>query len=250
MQQGQAKQRDLQLGQSSMFETFDEEVSVGQKNGKHVEEWSESDRLKFEKESIGFYITGHPLDRFTKDLSWFTDATSASVVESGSSKKVSIAGIPMKHLPKTTRKGDKMGIVTLEDLHGSIEVILWPEIYAEVESIILAEEPILVRGEVDSDGNLPKVIAKEVFPLIQAKQRFQGRVMIHFRTLGLEKETLLAVKEILATNKGNNDTRLHFIFPDNKERVVTVSDDLRIQPSDEVIEQIQSLLGEDAILFE
>ncbi|MZG54057.1 MAG: DNA polymerase III subunit alpha [Nitrospinae bacterium] len=250
MEQGQAKQRDRQLGQSSMFDTFDEEISKENKNGNHVEEWSETDRLKFEKESIGFYITGHPLDRFTKDLSWFTDATSASVVESGSSKTVSIAGIPIKHLPKTTRKGDKMGIITLEDLHGSIEVILWPEIYAEVESILLAEEPILVKGEVDSEGNLPKVIAKEVFPLVQAKQRFQGRVMIHFRTLGLEKETLLAVKEILAANKGNNDTRLHFISPDNKERVVTVSDDLRIQPSDEVIEQIQSLLGEDAILFE
>ena len=86
--------------------------------------------------------------------------------------------------------------------------------------------------------------------MIQAKQRFQGRVMIHFRTLGLEKETLIAVKEILAANKGNNDTRLHFISPDNEERVVTVSDDLRIQPSDEVIEQIHSLLGEGAILFE
>ena len=119
-----------------------------------------------------------------------------------------------------------------------------------MESILLAEEPILVKGEVDSEGNMPKVIAKEVFPLIQAKQRFQGRVMIHFRTLGLEKETLFAVKEILAANQGNNDTRLHFISPDNTERVVTVSDDLRIQPSDEVIAQIQSLLGEDAILFE
>ncbi len=250
MEQGQKKQRDQQLGQSSMFDTFAEDVAPEQGNGNHVEEWNETDRLKFEKESIGFYITGHPLDRFTKDLAWFTDATSASVAEAGSSKTVSIAGIPIKHLPKTTRKGDKMGIITLEDLHGSIEVILWPEIYTEVESVLLAEEPILVKGEVDSEGNMPKVIAKEVFPLIQAKQRFQGRVMIHFRTLGLEKETLFAVKEILAANKGNNDTRLHFISPDNKERVVTVSDDLRIQPSDEVIAQIQSLLGEDAILFE
>jgi len=250
MEQGQKKQRDQQLGQSSMFDTFAEDVAPEQGNGNHVEEWNETDRLKFEKESIGFYITGHPLDRFTKDLAWFTDATSASVAEAGSSKTVSIAGIPIKHLPKTTRKGDKMGIITLEDLHGSIEVILWPEIYTEVESVLLAEEPILVKGEVDSEGNMPKVIAKEVFPLIQAKQRFQGRVMIHFRTLGLEKETLFAVKEILAANKGNNDTRLHFISPDNKERVVTVSDDLRIQPSDEVIAQIQSLLGDDAILFE
>ena len=250
MEQGQAKQRDQQLGQSSMFDTFAEEVVPEESNGNKVEEWDEIDRLKFEKESIGFYITGHPLDRFTKDLSWFTDATSASVAEAGSSKSVSLAGIPIKNLPKTTRKGDKMGIVTLEDLHGSIEVILWPEIYAEVESLILGEEPILVKGEVDSEGTMPKVIAKEVFPLIQAKQRFQGRVMIHFRTLGLEKQTLMAVKDILAAHKGNNDTRLHFVSPDNNERVVTVSQDLRIQPSDEVIEEIQSLLGEDAIVFE
>tara|TARA_Y100001936_G_scaffold127360_2_gene124723 strand:- start:85 stop:2328 length:2244 start_codon:yes stop_codon:yes gene_type:complete len=250
MEQGQAKQRDKQLGQSSMFDVFAEDVVVEKDNGDHVNEWNEMDRLKFEKESIGFYITGHPLDRFGKDLAWFTDATSASVAESGNGKAVSIAGVPIKHLPKTTRKGDKMGIITLEDLHGSIEVILWPEIYANVESLLLTEEPILVKGQVDSDGNIPKVIAKDVFPLIQAKQRFQGKVMIHFRTLGLEKETLYAVKEILAANKGNNDTRLHFISPDNEERVVTVSEDLRIQPSDEVIEQIQSLLGEDAILFE
>jgi len=250
MEQGQAKQRDKQLGQSSMFDTFAKDHVFEKGNGSHFDEWNEMDRLKFEKESIGFYITGHPLDRFNRDLAWFTDATSASVAESGISKTVSIAGIPIKHLPKTTRKGDKMGIVTLEDLHGSIEVILWPEIYAEVESLLQTEEPILVKGQVDSEGNMPKVIAKEVFPLIQAKQRFKGRVMIHFRTLGLEKDTLYAVKEILAANKGNNDTRLHFISPDNKERVVTVSENLRIQPSDEVIEQIQSLLGEDAILFE
>lgn len=250
MEQGQTKQRDRQLGQASMFDDFEEDAAAENVSGSPVEEWDEIDRLKFEKESIGFYITGHPLDRFTKDLAWFTDATSASVAESGSSKAVSIAGIPIKRTSKTTRKGDKMGIVTLEDLHGSIEVILWPEIYAEVESLLLAEEPVLVKGEVDSEGNMPKVIAKEVFPLSQAKQRFQGRVMIHFRTLGLEKETLYAVKEILAANKGNNDTRLHFISPDNKERIVTVSEGLRVQPSDEVIEQIQSLLGEDAILFE
>ena len=114
MEQGQKKQRDQQLGQSSMFDTFLENVASEQSNGNHVEEWNETDRLKFEKESIGFYITGHPLDRFTKDLSWFTDATSASVAEATSNKIVSIAGIPIKHLPKTTRKGDKMGIITLD----------------------------------------------------------------------------------------------------------------------------------------
>ena len=68
--------------------------------------------------------------------------------------------------------------------------------------------------------------------------------------MGLERATLLAVKEILASHKGNNDTRLHFIFPDDKERVVTVADELRIKPSDEVLSKIELLLGEGAILFE
>jgi DNA polymerase-3 subunit alpha len=203
-----------------------------------------------EKESIGFYITGHPLDEFTRELAWFTDATSASIAESGNKKKVSLAGIPIKHLPKTTRKGDKMGIITLEDLHGSVEVILWPEIYSGAQELLLDEVPLLVKGEVDAEGSMPKVIASEVFPLAQASQNFQGKVMIHFRTLGLERETLMAVKKILASHKGNIDTRLHFIFPDNKERVVKVAEELRIKPSDELLGQIESLLGEDAILFE
>ena len=114
----------------------------------------------------------------------------------------------------------------------------------------MAEEPLLVKGEVDSEGTMPKVIANSVFPLSQAKQHFHGRVLIHFRTLGLERHTLEAVKEILASHPGTNDTRLHFIFPDEKERVVTVANELRIQPSDDVIAQIEELLGEGAIIFE
>ncbi len=250
MERGQGTQRDKELGQSSMFDSFADDVEQNKQPALVVEEWSDADRLSLEKESIGFYITGHPLDGFTRELSWFTDATSASIAEAGNGKSVSLAGIPIKHLPKTTRKGDKMGIITLEDLQGSVEVILWPEIYTAALELLLAEEPLLVKGEVDSEGNMPKVIAKSVFPLAQAKQHFHGRVLIHFRTPGLERETLEAVKEILASHKGTNDTRLHFVFPNNKERVVTVAEELRIQPSDEVIQQIEALLGEDAILFE
>ena len=77
------------------------------------------------------------------------------------------------------------GIITLEDLQGSVEVILWPEIYSKVQELLLKEEPLLVKGEVDAEGSLPKVIATELFPLAQANQHFQGKVMIHFMTLGL-----------------------------------------------------------------
>ena len=250
MEQGQSKQRDRELGQASLLELFEEEQESASTAENSIPEWNEHDRLKNEKEAIGFYITGHPLERYQKDLSWFTDATSATIAEGSSPKAVSIAGIPIKVLPKTTRKGDKMAIVTLEDLHGSLEVILWPETFAGVEKLLTDEEALLVKGEVDADSNLPKVIAQSVIPLSEAKAHWKGKVHINIRTPGLEKETLEEVKEILAAHKGNNETFIHFLFPDNHIRVLSVENHLRIQPSDEVIHEIESVLGEDTVRFE
>ncbi len=250
MELGQTKQRDRQLGQSNMFDVFEETEKNDPEKVLNEEEWNEQDRLRFEKEAIGFYITGHPLERFSKDLSWFTDATTASILEGNGPKEVSFAGIPIKLLTKNTRKGDRMGIATMEDLQGSVEVILWPELFAECEKLFLEEEPVLIKGKVDADGNFPKVIADKVFPLAEAKNHWKGKVHIQLRTPGLERETLLAVKNILAGHKGTNETFLHFIFPDNHTRQIQVEDQLRIQPSDEVIHEIEAVLGKDTIRFE
>jgi DNA polymerase-3 subunit alpha len=249
MEMGQAKQRDRLLGQSSMFEVFEEE---GQEAGSigSIKDWSDHERLKYEKETIGFYVSGHPLKHFANELAWFTDASSASIIENSTGSEVSIAGIPGKVLPKTTRRGDKMAIVTLEDLNGSIEVILWPEIYAITENILSDDDPILVKGNVDSDGNQPKVIAKEVCLLKEAKKHWKGKVHIHFRTPGLEKETLLAIKKIFSNHKCNNEIFLDFLFPDNKVRRLSVGEKIKIQPCDEIIQEIEAVLGEDSIRFE
>ncbi len=250
MERGQTRQRDRQLGQASMFDLFEEQEEQTGDPPPDVEDWDESQRLKYEKETLGFYVSGHPLDRFAKDLAWFTDYTSAGIAEAGNGTAVTLAGVPSKLVTKTTRKGDPMGIVTLEDQQGSVEVILWPEIYAASETLLLEDQPLLVKGTVDSDGNLPKVIGSEVFPLAEAKRHWKGKVHIHLRTPGLERETLVAVKDILAAHRGSNETFLHFLFPDSREKILRVDDHLRIQPSDEVIEEIETVLGEDSIRFE
>jgi len=249
MEMGQAKQRDRQLGQSSMFEVFEEEGRRAEGTSSQ-KDWSDHERLKYEKETIGFYISGHPLKRFANELAWFTDASSASIIENSTGSEVSLAGIPSKVLPKTTRKGDKMAIVTLEDLNGSVEVILWPEIYAVTENILSGDDPLLVKGSVDSDGNQPKVIAKEVCLLNEAKKFWKGKVHIHFRTPGLEKETLITIKQIFKKYKGNNEIFLEFLFPDNKVRKLSVDNQLKIEPCDEIIQEIEAVLGEDSIRFE
>ena len=168
MDMAQVRQRDRQLGQASMFDAFDDPEEPVISNDS-LEEWKDQDRLKYERETLGFYITGHPLQSFQKEISWFTDANSAVVAESGTGKTVSIAGIPNKIQVKTTKKGDQFGLVTLEDLQGTVEVTIWPEDYALAEPLLKKETPILVKGKVDSEGNMPKVIAKEVVPLAEAK---------------------------------------------------------------------------------
>ena len=246
---GQAKQRDQELGQSSMFEVFEEEKEGGG-NASIAEDWSDHERLKYEKETIGFYISGHPLEQYANELVWFTDASSASILEDNTGSEVSIAGIPDKVLPKTTRKGDKMAIVTLEDLNGSVEVILWPEIYATIENILSDDDPILVQGTVDSDGNQPKVIAKKVCLLKEAKEHWEGKVHIRFRTLGLEKDTLISTKKILEKYKGGNETFVEFLFPSNRVRKLSVDENLKVKPCDEIVQEIEEVLGKDSIRFE
>ena len=249
IEMGQAKQKDDQLGQSSMFEIFEGEKKEAESSNM-LEDWSDRERLKYEKETIGFYISGHPLEQFANELTWFADASSASILENDTSGEVSIAGIPAKVLPKITRKGDKMAIVTLEDLRGSIEVILWPEIYASTEAFLSDDEPILIQGTVDSDGNQPKVIAKKICLLKEAKEHWEGKVHIRFRTPGLEKDTLISIKKILGKYKGGNEAFLEFLFPDNKIRKLSVGENLKIKPCNEIIQEIKAILGEDSIRFE
>jgi DNA polymerase-3 subunit alpha len=251
MDMGQARQRDKQLGQSNMFDTFEEEVASEEPTPSSVvNEWSDHDRLRFEKETIGFYVSGHPLTRYQKDIDWFTDSSSASISEQDNGKAVSLAGVPFKVILKTTRRGDKMALVTLEDLQGTVEVTLWPEIYLAAAELLASDEPILVKGTVDSVDNVPKVIATAVLPLSEAKNHWKGKVHVRIRTPGLEKDMLASVKKVLAEHQGTNPLLVHFIFPDNKNRVRTVESDMKIRPSDAVIHEVEALLGEESIYFE
>ncbi len=248
MEMGQSLQRDRQLGQSSMFDMFEEDTGAEDKeiSASDAEEWSDQERLKYEKETLGFYVSGHPLVRFEKDLAWFSDTNSSLISEEPNGKSVSLGGVPSKLAEKTTKKGDKMGLLTLEDLQGTVEVTLWPELYATIQELVQADEPLLVKGTIDSDGNLPKLIAKEVFPLSEARYNWKGKVNIQLRTPGLERETLMEVKKILDPFPGNNELLLHFIFPDHTPNR-TVRTDMKIQPSEEAIHKIETLLGEGSV---
>ncbi|MFQ5672821.1 MAG: DNA polymerase III subunit alpha [Nitrospinales bacterium] len=249
MDHAQGRQKDQLVGQSSMFDVLEEEAA-GETSEPAVEEWTDRERLSFEKETLGFYISGHPLTRFQREISLFADANTADLPETGNGKVVSLCGVPRKITPRTTKKGDKMANVTLEDLHGTVEVTVWPEVYAAAKDFLASDDPLLVKGKVETGDNSCKLIATEIHLLADVNKRWQGKVHIHFRTAGLEKETLLDVKRILSDYKGDSKLFLHFTSPDKKTTVLSAAESLKVKPSDEVVRKIEAVLGEDSIRFE
>jgi DNA polymerase-3 subunit alpha len=250
MDSAQARKKDKQIGQASMFDLMEDGGDGIELAASAIPEWSDHERLSYEKEILGFYITGHPLVQYKKDLAWFADCDSATLPEKSHGQKVHLGGVPLKIMEKTTKKGGKMAFVTLEDLQGTFEVTVWPETYKEAQALLKAEVPVLVKGDAEVDENSAKVIAQQIYPLADAKKHWQGKIHISFRTPGLERETLLAVKNVLAANKGGNEPLLYFIFPNGKSHVVSVAPELRVQPSDSMVQEIETLLGDNSIRFE
>ena len=143
-----------------------------------------------------------------------------------------------------------MAFLTLEDLEGTTEITLWPEIFATAESLLTSEDPLLIKGKLESGEKFPKIIASAIFPLSEAKKYWKGKLRLSFRAAGLEKQTLLEIKKILLENPGKSEVQLHFVFPNNSTKLLTTDSELSTTPSEEMVHKIENLLGQHSVRFE
>ncbi len=152
-------QRERLSGQRSMFETLQ---TVSQ-TLPEIEEWGESERLLMEKDALGFYITGHPLNRYKKKLEQLSVTPTHEIQDLPDKEDINVGGIPVK-LKKiqTKRKGDLMAYLTIEDLHGTVELIVFPDIYRESVNVISQDSPIIISGQIDKSDKGLKIIAKKI----------------------------------------------------------------------------------------
>ncbi len=111
-----------------------------------LDEWPENILLSFEKEALGFYITGHPLARHAEAIRRFATCDSAGLSDRTDKEEVKICGIVAGLKETITKKGDRMAFVTLEDLSGFVEVVIFSDIYLTAAELLKGEEPILVTG--------------------------------------------------------------------------------------------------------
>jgi DNA polymerase III subunit alpha len=256
MRVGQAHQKNKESNQIDLFGLGSSNGSGGL-NGFHdvypdADEWTPQLKLAFEKESLGFYITGHPLDKYEGRLSRMTSGSIAALKERPVSGDMKAGGVVTGMRLKNTKKGDRYASFQLEDKSGFIEVIVWPETYKRCGETLASDDPILVVGKMDVGEERVQIIANDVTPLEEASRQLPplkkrengGRVHVYLRDPRLTAEDLGALREMLLRYPGKFPVLLH--FPDNNDSVI--ESDLRVSSEAEMLQQVAELFGERVTL--
>ena len=243
-------QKDRNSGQLSFFDTFESEDTFKKEFQQvpDIKEWPQSQLLSFEKALLGFYITGHPLAKYEKALKMLTRNNTATLGELADGQEVSIGGIIAKVKFTFTKKtGEKMAILILEDLKGTVEVLVFPRTFKQVGKYIANDAIVFLKGTINLREDTPKIIANEILPLDEARKKYVQALSIRLYTTGLEKKTLQQLNEILRKHKGSVPVYLNFTTQDKRQLQLSTGRDITVIPSDELLEEVEGLLGQGTV---
>ena len=252
MEVGQKIQREKEQGQESLFETAEiiSNNGHGYQQLPDLEEWPEKVRLGFEKEALGFYITGHPMARFEGAVKRFASCDAAGLAERRDREEVVVCGIIAAIKELNTKKGDRMAFVTLEDLSGFVEVVVFPEAYQAAVEELHGEDPLLVRGTLDVGEESCKLIASEIVALAAYQQRQTKRVHFRLTAPTIDEQQLKNLHGIVLQNPGECETMIHVVIPNRSEAVIRLPNDLKVAACDAILKDTEKLFGYNVTTFE
>lgn len=215
-----------------------------------VEEWSDIEKLNKERETLGFFITGHPLDKYVGRLHGVTSLTTAGLKGRSHQEKVRLAGVVQSLKLKNNKKGDRYATYTLEDKAGGVEVIVWPEAYRRYEAEVHSSQPVLVSGSLDVDEERCQIIANEMAPLDSVAKDEVEQVHIQVPADITTKEDLVALKTVLTEHQGQCHTFLHLLRPDHSETVISLPEQLKVAPTEAMLTAVEQLFGSGVASFQ
>jgi len=250
MEQAQSAQRDKLSGQKSLFGMLpqNEGAKTSALKLPEIPEWQESDRLAFEKETVGFYLTGHPLDSHRQELKMVTTATLAELGEHNG-RAVRVGGLIKSKKEILSKAGDRMAFITLEDITGTAEVVIFPKTFADCAALLESDQPLVVQGKAESDEQMGKVIADEVVSLTEACQRYTDRAIILLRADRVSRIRMTEVKKLILQHHGPCPVRLVMHFDKRGEVDIEIPGDFTVMPSRTFAGAVAEKLGYAAVNF-
>ena len=248
IQYGQSYKDHSSKGQSSLFEggsgaqTFVHYPSLSQ-----VEPWNELEKLSREKAVLGFYVSGHPLLKYEKEIKAFATArfSNASSVKSGSI--VRVAGIISAVKKKIDKKGSMMAFLTLEDFSGKGECIVFSDVYRRYQNFLNDESMVMVVGNAEQNGDSLRIIVKEIYPMEAVRERFTKSVNLAINLDEVGEKTIDALCKIVEEHQGRSVCYFNVSYAVGKKPLKLQATKFAVELTDEFIVQVENILGPNSV---
>jgi len=251
---GQKIQQERESAQVSLFGMAEiVRNSAGSNGGNRlpdIPEWDEKYRLGCEKEAIGFFISGHPLDRYVADMRRFSTVDSLSILDAKEKSEIKISGVTTSLKEILTKKGDRMAFITLEDLAGSLEVVVFSDVYARCSELLRTDDPIHVTGTVEHGEKGAKVMASDIVPLRDLVERGTHRVNFTIDAKEADTGKLDTLKTIIARYQGACRSFLHLDIENGSRVTIKLPDPYKVAAVEELTVEVSNLFGYNAVSFE
>ncbi|MFC1533545.1 DNA polymerase III subunit alpha [Thermodesulfobacteriota bacterium] len=209
----------------------------------NIDEWNEKEKLTKEKEALGFYITGHPLDEFSEEIKRFTTCSIQDIMGLRDKSQVKVAGVIESLKMKRTKKGERMAILSLEDQTGSLQVILFPDTFNSYSRFLKSEEPLLITGVAEVNDNLSKIIAKEIDSLESLRQKSIRTIELGLNQETVSRELLEDIRDIFFRYPGECSVMFRLDIENGEEVLIAADNHYKILPCDEMLEDIERISG-------
>jgi DNA polymerase-3 subunit alpha len=213
-----------------------------------IEEWPEHERLAREYEMLGFYVSGHPLERYRARLDELAVSPLGTLEEKTNGAEISIAGIVAAERAMRSRKGQRWAILTLQDMTGMAEVLVFPESFQRLERTLRKGAAIVVKGKISVEDVGTRVILTEAKSLdTEPAASGAGVLRLHVDTESIDDESLNVLRDLFANHPG--PCRVSFVVATADGAVGTHLTNYRVRPDADLLARVRELLGDASVEF-
>jgi DNA polymerase-3 subunit alpha len=206
-----------------------------------IDEFPENQLVAFEKETIGFYISRHPLSRYEDEIKRHTELDTSALPKLKNGAEVKICGLVSALKEIVTKKGDRMAFLTLEDIKGFVEIILFPEVFKAALPSLRSGDPLLIKGTLDLSEDHVKIKATQVHALSELPLSSKNPLHLRILISQLAPSQLTDLRDIIVANRGPSQVLLHFMGKNSREVVVALSDQYTVDPSQDFRNHVQNV---------
>jgi DNA polymerase-3 subunit alpha len=252
LEEAASTQQDRLRGQLTFFESLagpEPAAASARPTALSARDWPESQKLAFEKALLGFYVSGHPLARYEAVLRRLATGTSQQVLQIADGTLVTLGGMWTKIKHTTTKKtNEQMAVCLLEDLHGDVEVLVFPNSFAQLAPHLKPNAVVFVEGRTASREERPRLIAQSIVPIEQAGARLVKAVELTLHH-GSQSALPEQLKDLLARHPGSVPVYLRLELAQEPSMRLRLSEHFKVEPVQELLETLERLLGTEAVVI-